>query len=377
MKRIILFSRDPGGANTVIPLVAPLENSGYEVRLYGRDISLERYNHANLIGKNITDYISDVTSENVEKFLRMEQPDFIITGTSAEDFTERYLWQAAEHLGIPSFAILDQWVNYGIRFSPWGLSNSSQYEAAPTHPFLPSRIIVMDAFAQDEMENVHVIDRDRILPLGQPYFETLFKRWESCLPVDNLRRCLGIAADELVVTFVSEPLAHDYGEKPDHGEYWGFTERTIFKHVLNALIRISEQTGNKFRLIIKLHPRESRNNYDDLIEKTVPGVIINVDHGGDSMKLIHISDLVCGMSSMMLIEAAIVGKPILSVLIGLKRESPFVLDRREIIRSMRSETELDESLNKVFSGNKSVLGRFEVERNPVRTIIAEMERMLG
>lgn len=376
MKRILLFGCDPGGSNTVIPLVKPLRKKGYDVRLYGKGVALERYHIANLKSNNINDTINEFKPENVENFIREEHPDFLITGTSAEDFTERYLWKACEHLNVPSFAILDQWVNYGIRFSPWGLSNCSQYEAAPNHPFIPSRIIVMDDFAKDEMNCLCGINRDRILPLGQPYFETILKQWEALLPVKDLRKNYEITRDEFIVTFVSEPLSHDYGETPDHGEFYGFTERTIFRHVRNAFLRIAERTGKKIHLIVKLHPRESSSNYDDLIDHILPGITISTIKSGLSMDLIHISNLVCGMSSMMLIEAAIVGKPIISVLIGLKKENPFVLDRRGVIRSVLSESDLDKSLNKAILEDSLTLNCFKFERNPVRSIIEEMERIL-
>jgi hypothetical protein len=375
-KKILIFSHDPGGANTVIPLVVPLLDKGYNVRLYGKEVALERYRQSGVDGINIMLHLHVVTLESVEQFLLQESPEFIITGTSAEDFTERYIWKAAERLGIPSFAILDQWVNYGIRFSPWGLSNSADYEGNPQHPFLPSRIIVMDEFAREEMARRDIIVRDHILPLGQPYFETLFIRQKSLPPVDDLRKRLGIFEDEFVITYVSEPLSHDYGEEPDRGEYWGFTERTIFRVLLESLGNIVELSGKKVRLIIKLHPRESQDNYDDLIRQQLQGVTVTLDHSGDPLEMIHVSDLVCGMSSMMLIEAAIVGTPILSILIGLRRESPFVLDRLGLLCSARSAAEVEGRLTKALSGNVALRRQFTVKQKPVLAIIEAMEKML-
>ena len=45
---------------------------------------------------------------------------------------------------IPSFAILDHWFNYGIRFSAYKLVEQELYEQDKQHPFLPNRILVMD-----------------------------------------------------------------------------------------------------------------------------------------------------------------------------------------------------------------------------------------
>jgi hypothetical protein len=373
---IVLFARDPGGANTVIPLVRPLTEKGYNVRLYGKDMALGRYAEAGLPHLDILSTIDEIRPDSVEKFLCELSPDFVITGTSAEDFTEKYLWRAAGHLGIPSFAILDQWTNYGIRFSPWGLANSPAYEAAPVHPFLPTRIIVMDEWAREEMARAGVVDRTRILPLGQPYFETLLSRRDALPSAAKLRARLGLATDDFLITFVSEPLSCDYGEDPDRGEFWGFTERTIFRSLRDALGHVVPGTGRKVRLVIKLHPRETSHNYGGLVEMQLPGVVITLDRSANPLELLHASDLACGMSSMMLIEAAIIGTPVISLMIGLKRENPFILDRRGIIRSVRSGAELEERLMQTLSGNGAGLGRFEVIQQPVQAIIDEMERVL-
>lgn len=39
MKKILLFSRDPGGANTIVPLVSELSKK-YSVMLFGKDKAL-------------------------------------------------------------------------------------------------------------------------------------------------------------------------------------------------------------------------------------------------------------------------------------------------------------------------------------------------
>lgn len=376
MKRILLFSHDPGGANTIIPLIAPLQKRGYSVLLYGDGTALERYCRAGFEGFSLVKRTGRTTPEAIEAFLCEERPDFLITSTSAEDYSEKYLWRAAKCLGVPSFAILDQWLNYGIRFSPWGLRNITAYEAAPEHPFVPSRLIVMDDFARDEIEKAHILPRTNILPLGQPYFETLFQRAAVLPGMTSLRAELGLRPDSFVITFVSEPISQDYGVEAGDGGYWGFTELTVFRSFLSALELTTERTCRPVHVMIKLHPRESAHNYDDFLGLNIPLITITADQASDPLYVIHASDLICGMSSMMLIEAALFKKPVISVMIGLKRESPFILERRGMINSIKSDALLEKRLLEEMSGYVSDAVQFNQQQNPVQAIIAEMERML-
>ncbi|MEO6923277.1 MAG: hypothetical protein ABI142_05580, partial [Bryocella sp.] len=93
MSRVLIVSRDPGGANTVIPLVKPLLAKGHEVVLYGKDVALAKYQQAGLKGLDISAILPGaVTEEALRGFLVGLDPDVVITGTSADDFTEKYLW---------------------------------------------------------------------------------------------------------------------------------------------------------------------------------------------------------------------------------------------------------------------------------------------
>ena len=111
-RRILFFSRDPGGTNAIMPLIAPLRALGNEVAIYGKDAALSIYRKLNVDCSDICDSIPAGTPEEASEFVRKASPDLIVTGTSSEDFTERHLWRAAEKMGIPSFAVLDQWTNY-------------------------------------------------------------------------------------------------------------------------------------------------------------------------------------------------------------------------------------------------------------------------
>ncbi len=149
-KKIILFSRDPGGANCIIPLCQPLKDLNCNVSLYGKDIALKKYAEYGLDGIDILNHIKNIELDEIEMFINKEKPDLIITGTSADDMTEKYLWKVCEKLDIPSFAIIDQWINYGLRFSKYGVSDINAYQSNKIFDYLPLKIFIMDEMAKVE-----------------------------------------------------------------------------------------------------------------------------------------------------------------------------------------------------------------------------------
>tara|TARA_B100000315_G_scaffold184167_1_gene173156 strand:+ start:6478 stop:7617 length:1140 start_codon:yes stop_codon:yes gene_type:complete len=372
-KKIFLFSRDPGGANTVIPLVKPLKEKGYIVRLFGKDAALEKYLKADLSGFNIANFVKNIDIEYIKKFLINEQPDFIITDTSL-DFIERYLWKAAEDLKIPSFAILDQWVNYGIRFSKYNPSETNEYNKDKTYPYLPSKILVMDDFAKQEAIK-EGLPPDRITVAGQPHFETLLKKKLSLQKSRNLREELCINQSDFLITFASEPVSKDYQQSGDSGHYWGFTEKTIFKELFNGINEISFKYNKNISIIIKLHPREDIDNYSNMVSPLKRNKItLNVIKKTNPTDLILSSDLICGMSSIFLIESIVLGKPTISIQIGLNKENPFILDRRDILKSIVDQKTLIKQLESIIIKNNYPSYKFDFIKNPVNNILLQMEK---
>jgi hypothetical protein len=372
VKKILLFSRDPGGANTIIPLIDPLLEKGYAVTLFGKDVALRKYETAGLEGVDIMSVIDSVTPDSVVGFLRSEPPDIVITGTSADDFTEKYLWQAAEELCIPSLAILDQWTNYGIRFSPYAVADIREYELSKTHPYLPTRIIAMDDHAKTEMV-AEGLPKGRIVICGQPYFETLFAAVGDSEA--GVRFCKANAVDpaDYVVVFASEPIRLTYGTK---GEQWGYTEHSIFSSLVRGLETVAENASNrKIVVVIRPHPKENRDGLCDIIRQSGK-IRWLVDTESSPWALINRADLVCGMSSMFLIESVILCRPTLSIQIGLNRENSFILDRRGIMKSILTETELQEQLHRTIIDGVQQEHRFDVIRNPVNRVLAEMEKLI-
>ncbi len=353
-KKILLFSHDPGGANILIPLVKPLKAKRYQVRLFGLGPALKKYSEFGLKGKNILNFIDNIKIPKIKSFLKKENPKLILTGTSAKDKTENHIWKAAADLRIPSFAILYQWLNYKKRF-----------------PNLPTKIFVMDKFAKEEIIK-EGFDKNKIIITGQPFFEILLKKKNQKFRLNKLRSSLNLSSKDFLITYASEPISQDYPKS-----YWGYTEQSILREIYETIKKITPLSTKKISLVIKLHPRETLNNYKKIInylKKNSINIIVDKDHR--PLDLILASNLICGMSSMFLIEAVILGKPIISVQIGLKGKNPFVLDRKRIVKSILTPKALYKELKTAIVENKLPQYNFSVIKNPVKKVIDQIERYL-
>lgn len=374
MKKVLLCARDPGGANTIIPLVEKLSLK-YEVLLYGKDAALEKYRQYQLEGKDIVKECKTIEKEEISRFLKEKKPDFIITGTSADDNTEKFLWSEGKKLGISSFAILDQWVNYGIRFSRYGVSEIEEYWKDKTFSYLPTRIMVMDTYAKACMKQ-EGISEEIITVSGQPYFDQFLKDMAQ-ITDKTIVRCKeqwNVKKDEIVIVFASEPISKTYRVEEGEDGVWGYTERTIFQVFRNTLEKVASQKKQFVRVMIRPHPKEDRAWWIEQLHDT-QYVSYGLDSTKDSKVTIQSADVICGMSSMFLIESAMCQKPILSIQIGLKRENSFILEKKGVVKSILEETVLEEALGKIITRQYPVCN-IEIPQGADDRIISEMERWI-
>ena len=366
MTRVLLFARDPGGANTLVPVVPALQARGHVASLFGKDAALARFRAAKLAVTDARAAFDCDTIDGVRQFLRHDRADVIVTGTSADDFTEKYLWMAAEELGIPSLAIVDQWLNYGIRFARFGVSQIDEYERAPSHPYLPTRIGAPDEVARAEMIAAG-LPAARIVVCGQPYFELVRRAAGDQAEAEQFCVAHKIAPTDRVVIFASEPITTTFGDAGKR--HYGYTELTI----IDSLIRALSQLGAPLVLVIRPHPKEGASHFAAVAAR--PGVRVELDDSKAPWPLMMRADLVCGMSSMYLLEAATLKRPIMSIQIGLACPDPFLLSRSGIVNTVTSDDELVARLRRALLEGNSETAAFETVPDPVDRVLRQVEEL--
>lgn len=357
-----------GGLNVILPVYKESENS-FEPFIYAKDFAFQKLRAEGISVINIEQECR-IEEEEIYHFLKRVNPDVVVTGTSLDDYTERYLWKAAERLRIKSYAILDQWMNLGIRFSEYTYAEAELYKKCHEHCYLPYRILVMDELAQ-RMLIEEGVDGERIVVTGQPHFETVYAKYQQVSEVYD-RKYWNIV-------FVSEPISNDYDKNDKQKLYWGYNEKTVFRQLYDCLLRQADCLSKDIRLIIRPHPREDINNWKEIVQTlSSKHIMTELDEKNSSFEILKSADVICGMSSMFLLEAVICEKPIVSIEIGLCRENPFVLDRIGICHSVLTEEELSFRLMRILkklqeTGQKEIL-KFKFVENAVKNIISVIEK---
>lgn len=338
----------------MIASIFPCFQESFTVVLYGKDVALSRFLQAGLPAKDIMKQVTGVTVEIMIDFLKSQKIDLLVTSTTGDDITERFLWKAAEICKIPSIAILDQWCNYGIRFSPFDGNMLVQYEKQKTHPYLPTKIAVMDALAKEKMVE-EGIDSSRIVVTGQPYFKSIREKGEACSK-EKIATYKGTYTkeEEKLFLFASEPISETY--YMENITKVGYTEQDAFRLFQSSLEKTAEKLKKKVCVIVRPHPKESEKKWKSWTKDT-PWVRYVLDRKEEVTVAIQAADVIVGMSSMLLLESVLMGKPVVSILPLEQgdKNSEYVLEQLGLDRSIRSQEEMQVCLQNCLHGKLPVI----------------------
>ncbi len=328
--KILVACRDPGGAEALSPVVLRLiREAKVELTVLGYRFSEEIFKKRNVPFKKLEDFnITDVSSASMELLLDKVKPNLVVLGTSQGRSIENDIVLAARKKQIRTFCLLDFWNNYSQRFSC--------LETGKKFLFLPDFIGIMDEFAKEEMVK-EGFDPERLLITGQPYFDSLFELAKD-FSEDKIRRFrnrLNLPEGSLLISFFSQALTKTRGVDQTSSTYLGYTQITILDSLLKALHSIQSECKKDIALFIKLHPKESSSEIDNLISDARLRIIM--DERVNSRELMLSSDVVAGMFTMVLVEAFLVKKKVLSIQIGLKKEDELILSRQKVIQPVYRE----------------------------------------
>jgi hypothetical protein len=354
-KRILLFSRDPGGCNSVTPLYDFLLGKGDIPLLYGKDFSLLKMkNDFHLNPSDLMNQLPSFDFEGVYSWLQSLGPKAVITGTSYGDQTEQWLWAASKRLGIPSFAILDHWINYGLRFK-----NAEGFS-------YPDLIIASDTDAKN-LACKEKIPETKLRVWGNPYYDFLRTYSEQNLAA-QIRSKYGCSSSAArLISFASEP----FSLTPKN---YGYSEAEILQSLIHS-IRTTQPMDSKTVLVVRTHPKESRAGVLAFCERSsTSNLEIHCSNQERSIDLVSAADLNCGMISQYLIESAVLQKPTLSIQIGLNTSDPFILSQKGVLPLLTTQNDLDAQMKRFMNGNIG-LPKLELPSQCMENIFTELERI--
>lgn len=306
MKRTVLFfSCEPGGAEVLAPVVKVLQAAPkYEAVVLGYGHGLERFRKKGICCVETV----PIAEDDPGPFLA-HSPDFIITSATSlpeRDMSEKHLWRSARRRGVKTIAFLDQWQNYAVRFSGCGEGERLAY--------LPDFINCINDIAKGEMI-AEGFPEGLLLTFGHPYLSGIRAKY------GRITENTGVTAASHTLLFVSEPLREHYGNSRGYDQY----------RALDLLLENVAASASPAEVVVKLHPKDDIANYRHIAGRFRRPAIRFIHNELSSLECLALSDRVFGMTSIMLVEAFLLGKQVVSLQPGLKIDDPCLLTRHNLI----------------------------------------------
>ncbi len=262
---VMFVANDRGGANFIAPVFRKLQAEGLPTAAIASGPARQLWPDA---------------SERKE-FIHACRPAVIVTGTSKNADLEQRVWEEAGALNIPTISCIDAWMNMRMRFER---PNGSLVE--PNIIAVPFSVMA-DEIAREGWASV------KVQVVGHPHLEATTlalskRRQDRCTRKDTLPTFI----------FFSEPLAK---------EGIGFDQFVVADLMRNAL------AARPCNLVVKPHPTESESIWRAWAEGYKNGSVDVALTQDDSLDLLARADVVVGVGTMVLVEAAASGLPVLAL----------------------------------------------------------------
>lgn len=338
--KIIFAAQDPGGFNAVLPVIKELKKKkNFLLKLIlanqAQDIAeREKINYQK--GNRLTE-------KKLTKLIQEEHPDLIFTATSQGLSIEKRITKIAKAKKIKTLAIIDFWSNYKLRFSAPGTENLA---------YLPDHILVIDKIMKKEMINQN-FEPKRIIITGNPFF-------------DGFPQLIKSKNKEEIISFFCQPFSELF--KKSDKAYLGYNEIQVFED----LVKVFEKLQIKIPIKIKFHPRAKRlNKFDKIIRNSK--LNISIEKKLTAEDLIKKSKLVVGMNSMVLFQAAMMGKSVLSYQPNLRKPDPLISNRLGLSMAVYKKKNLYPTLKRLLSGklpkrNQKIIEKYTQNKSTQKVI---------
>ncbi len=295
-KSILFAAGDVGGARALIPVINEAVTRGHHATVLRNGyIAREAAPKWHWVSLSASNDIAEIDAA-----LDDLTPDVVVFASSVKDYAALALARRAQARGLKLLHVLDSWSAYSSRMSTDGFPALS-----------PDIYAVMDTLAADAAV-ADGVSRSSIRVTGQPDLSSRVLAYSS----DKKQRIKDIGQSKQIL-FVSEPAAADHGSSAESKLYRGYTEADVVQLLCEAL----QSSKDQFYLSVLPHPREDAVQLEKIWEEhrgTLNGMVLQ-----KSKAVIPVGnfDGVIGMSSILLYEAWLTGRPTLSLQPGLRHHA--------------------------------------------------------
>lgn len=333
--RVLLYADDPGAVNFLFPVYAELSERDIVIR-FVVDSSLSDYiSHRGMSGelrasKNPTDFLKDI--------------DLLVVGTSEDrNCFGLKLVEAARTMSVKSIGVVDMEVNASGRFQ--GLSES------PIE-YLPDALIVPDSDSVESYVSIGV-EREKIKVFGHPHFDQVRKRRDQFNAFSRTmmrqKSFPDAPTDRPIWVFLAEGVdqlrpSESY-KSPEYTMVGRADSEFRAEIVLQEIIDASKDIEYRPWIVLRLHPKNLVSEFTSVI-----GDIDQVSSEGDPLPMVWAADHVFGMTTMLLMEAYLLGRPHTSVLPRKCEASWLPTIKLGLTRAVFDRPELKSRLNAIHRG---------------------------
>jgi len=336
MTDILMFIEDPGVANFMVPVIPALQGLGLHVALRVAGAAVE------YIGQSSA--VRAWTPEgDAAAVLDAVTPRLIFSGTSENMRSLGLdLIAAGRARGLPTVAAVDAQSNAAARFR--GLE-STPLAFAPDHILVPD-----DGTAQAYTALGHA--PSEITVCGHPHYDSVLERLVELQDEgrDHVRaRIIKGKAAGPVIVFAAEIstglFPEQYVRSSEYslhgsGHFHGRTE-VVIEEFLSAIALMTPRPHT----VLRLHPKNTREELAPFLDG-----FDEISQGGPGLDVVFAADAVCGMTSVLLAEAAVAGRPVLAILPRRDERGWLPLLIQDQIAVAETRTELEAALGTLVAG---------------------------
>lgn len=306
---VLIFVEDPGAANFVAPLPAALADVGRRAKILSCGAA------TTYLSDRGGDYHPLPKHKTAAEILAEIDPAVLIVGTSENKQSRAFDFIAdARAAGIPSIGVVDGPSCTEFRF---------RGESSDALKHVPDTVIVADAATKKDLIGLG-LDEDRAVVCGHPHFDQvrdsaarIARRGKNTLRTEI---CPDAPDRKPIIAFLAEQAdgLDQSGYRRDES-YTLFGRGTsdrrvdiVIEEFLDAIATLRERPF----LVLRLHPKNRSEEFKQYLPE-----FDQVSQGGSPLELIMVSDKVVGLSSVLLAEAVLLGRPTLSIVPrGIERE---------------------------------------------------------
>jgi hypothetical protein len=306
-KRILFSANDPGGANTVLPVVEALKTRGDMLLGIVSGPAVTQFQGIGEIRNG-----SDLSDGELQSAIHDFKPDLFLAASSMGNSIDKRVHDFVAT--TPSVYVIDFWSHYQHRFAKIGQEDTLK---------LPTRICVIDERMKDEMVAEGFPEATLVIT-GNPYFDHF---------AEGITR---ESEDNHKILFISQPIRADKKQA-------GYID--LGTDEFDALELLLKELPPGMHVAIRLHPRDERDKFDLYLSDCV-----SVDQEPTLEIALSKAGLILGIYSPVLMQAAFAGKPVISYQPKGTEEDALPTNERGITKRVCDQTELREALASYASG---------------------------